>query len=148
MKIWVDAQISPTIAQWLSSAYGVQAVAVKDLGLRDAMDRDIFLAAREAKAVLLTKDRDLVDLVIQLGSPPQILWVTCGNTSNAKLKATSYRPGLQPLLFLSLAKKSSKSATRQSSHADTQKSVAWPTMRFLNNLNRSRIISHILRPSI
>ena len=87
MKIWVDAQISPAIAQWLSSAYGVQAVAVKDLGLRDAMDRDIFLAARAAKAVLLTKDRDLVDLVIQLGSPPQILWVTCGNTSNAKLKA-------------------------------------------------------------
>lgn len=28
----------------------------------------------------------MVDLVIRLGSPPQILWVTCGNTSNAKLK--------------------------------------------------------------
>jgi predicted nuclease of predicted toxin-antitoxin system len=34
----------------------------------------------------LTKDRDLVDLAIQLGSPPHILWVTCGNTSNTKLK--------------------------------------------------------------
>jgi predicted nuclease of predicted toxin-antitoxin system len=58
----------------------------KDLRLRDARDRDIFFSAREAKAVVLTKDRDLVDLVIQLGSPPQILWATCGNTSNAKLK--------------------------------------------------------------
>ena len=64
MKIWVDAQISPAIAQWLSSAYGVQTVAVKDLGLRDAMDRDIFLAARAAKAVLtdqgpgLSRSRD------------------------------------------------------------------------------------------
>jgi len=36
---------------------------------------------------VLTKDRDLVDLATQLGSPPQILWVTCGNTSNEKLKA-------------------------------------------------------------
>lgn len=86
MKIWVDAQLSPIIAQWLSSTYGVEAVAVRDLRLRDARDRDIFLSAREAKAIILTKDHDMVDLVIQLGSPPQVLWITCGNTSNAKLK--------------------------------------------------------------
>lgn len=41
---------------------------------------------REVKATILTKDRDLADLAIRLGSPPQVLWVTCGNTSNAKLK--------------------------------------------------------------
>lgn len=87
MKIWVDAQLSPVIAQWLSSTYGVEAVAVRNLRLRDAQDRDIFISARDVKAIILTKDRDMVDLVTQLGSPPQILWVTCGNTSNAKLKA-------------------------------------------------------------
>ena len=86
MKIWVDAQLSPLIAQWLRSTYGIDVVAVRDLRLRDARDRDIFLSAREAKAILLTKDRDMVDLVTQLGSPPQILWLTCGNTSNEKLK--------------------------------------------------------------
>ncbi len=86
MKIWVDAQLSPVIAQWLTSTYGLGAVAVRDLQLRDARDRDIFLSAREAGAILLTKDRDMVDLVTQLGSPPQILWLTCGNTSNARLK--------------------------------------------------------------
>lgn len=86
MKIWVDAQLSPVIAHWLSSTYGVEAVAVRDLRLRDARDRDIFLSAREANATILTKDRDLAELAIQLGSPPQVLWVTCGNTSNAKLK--------------------------------------------------------------
>jgi len=36
---------------------------------------------------VLTKDQDLIDLATQLGLPPQILWVTCGNRSNAKLKA-------------------------------------------------------------
>jgi predicted nuclease of predicted toxin-antitoxin system len=87
VKIWVDAQISPDIAQWFGATYGIEALPVKDLGLRDATDRNIFLAAREARAVVLTKDRDLVDLANQLGSPPQILWVTCWNTSNAKLKA-------------------------------------------------------------
>jgi predicted nuclease of predicted toxin-antitoxin system len=87
VKIWLDAQISPLIAQWLSATHNVEAIAIKDLGLRDALDRDIFAAARAVKAVVLTKDRDLVDLVTQLGPPPQIVWGTCGNTSNAKLKA-------------------------------------------------------------
>ena len=86
MKIWVDAQLSPVIAQWLRSTYGVEAVAVRDLRLRDAQDRNIFLSARETKAVILTKDRDLPDLVIRHGALPQILWITCGNTSNAKRK--------------------------------------------------------------
>ncbi|MBX3328424.1 MAG: DUF5615 family PIN-like protein, partial [Nitrospira sp.] len=63
MKIWVDAQLSPLIAQWLSSTYSIEAMAVRDLRLRDARDRDIFLSAREAQAILLTKDRDMVDLV-------------------------------------------------------------------------------------
>ena len=70
MKIWIDAQISPEIAQWFILTHGIEAMPVKDLGLRNATDRNIFLAAREAKAVLLTKDRDLVDLAAQLGSPP------------------------------------------------------------------------------
>ena len=33
----------------------------------------------------MTKDRDFVELVGRLGPPPQDLWVTCGNTSNARL---------------------------------------------------------------
>lgn len=86
MKIWVDAQVSPVIAEWIASTYGVDAVAVRALRLRDARDRDIFISAREANAIIMTKDRDLVDLAIQLGSPPQMFWLTCGNTSNTKLK--------------------------------------------------------------
>ncbi|MBX3318903.1 MAG: DUF5615 family PIN-like protein [Nitrospira sp.] len=82
MKIWVDAQISPVIAEWIASTYGVDAVAVRTLRLRDARERDIFISARETNAIIMTKGRDLVDLAIQLGSPPQILWLTCGNTSN------------------------------------------------------------------
>jgi predicted nuclease of predicted toxin-antitoxin system len=70
VKIWIDAQISPEIAQWFLLTHGTEAIPVKDLGLRNATDRNIFLAAREAKAVLLTKDRDLVDLAAQLGPPP------------------------------------------------------------------------------
>jgi len=86
MRIWVDAQMSPAIATWISSNYAVIAVAIRDLGLRDAKDKEIFEAARQEKAVVMTKDSDFVLLLDKLGAPPQIIWVTCGNTSNARLK--------------------------------------------------------------
>jgi predicted nuclease of predicted toxin-antitoxin system len=61
-------------------------VALRDLGLRDAEDTEIFQVAKAQRAILMTKDSDFVDLVERLGSPPQIIWLTCGNTSNARLR--------------------------------------------------------------
>ena len=86
MRIWVDAQMSPAIATWIRSNYAVSAVAIRDLGLRDAEDKEIFEAARQENAVVMTKDSDFVLLLDRLGPPPQVIWVTCGNTSNARLK--------------------------------------------------------------
>jgi predicted nuclease of predicted toxin-antitoxin system len=86
MTIWIDAQMSPAIAAWVSSNFAVSAVAVRDLGLRDAEDKEIFQAARRENAVVMTKDSDFVLLLDRLGAPPQVIWVTCGNTSNARLK--------------------------------------------------------------
>jgi len=84
--IWVDAQLSPAIAEWISSNFSVTATALRDLGLRDATDRAIFFAARSASAILITKDSDFLRLLDELGSPPKVIWLTCGNTSNARLK--------------------------------------------------------------
>ncbi|MGA9377376.1 MAG: DUF5615 family PIN-like protein [Phormidium sp.] len=86
MNIWIDAQLPPSIAVWLSATFGVNAIAIKDLGLRDSQDTEIFAAARTANAVIITKDSDFVDLVTRLGIPPQILWVTCGNVTNRNLR--------------------------------------------------------------
>jgi predicted nuclease of predicted toxin-antitoxin system len=84
--IWVDAQLSPALAPWLSATLGVRAVAVKEVGLRDATDAEIFASARAVGAIMLTKDADFVTLLMRHGIPPQIIWLTCGNTSNAALR--------------------------------------------------------------
>lgn len=86
MKIWIDAQLSPALALWLERTFDVTAEAVRDLGLRDATDLEIFKAARRAFAVVMSKDRDFVDLVSRMGTPPQVIWLTCGNTTNARLQ--------------------------------------------------------------
>ena len=101
MIFWLDAQLSPYLAPWLSSEFDVEATPIRELGLRDAGDREIFLAAREADAVMLTKDSDFVLLLEQLGPPPQILWLTIGNTSNAHLREVLSKnfPTVQSLLL-------------------------------------------------
>jgi len=87
MKIWIDAQLSPALSIWIRKAFDVEAIAIKDLGLRDATDRQIFHAARAVDGVVvLTKDSDFVTMVGLHGPPPQILWLTCGNTSNQRLQ--------------------------------------------------------------
>ena len=87
MILWTDAQLSPRIARWTTANFPhAQAFPLRDLDLREAEDEQIFAAARLAKAVVLTKDSDFVQLLERRGSPPKILWLTCGNTSNAVLQ--------------------------------------------------------------
>ena len=44
------------------------------------------MAARAANVVVLTKDADFLRLQSHHGPPPSVLWLTCGNTSNARLQ--------------------------------------------------------------
>ena len=86
MIVWLDAQLPPALAHWMRDEMGLDAKALRELGLRDAADPDIFSAARATGAVLISKDSDFVDLVQQHGPPPQLVWLTCGNVTNARLK--------------------------------------------------------------
>lgn len=87
MIFWIDAQLSPALAAWIAEHFPIEAVALRELGLRDAEDEAIFYAARAAAAVVISKDADFPTLLYRLGPPPQILWITCGNTSNACLQS-------------------------------------------------------------
>ena len=86
MIIWIDAQLSPALAPWITATFGIESHAVRELGLHKAKDPPIFQTARDAEAVVMTKDSDFLVLLDRFGPPPQILWITCGNTSNARLK--------------------------------------------------------------
>jgi predicted nuclease of predicted toxin-antitoxin system len=84
MTIWIDAQLSPAIATRISQNFPVTAIALRDIGLRDAEDEQIYAAAKTAAVIVMSKDSDFVDLLNRYGPPPQVLWLTCGNTSNAR----------------------------------------------------------------
>ena len=86
MIFWIDAQLSPALTPWLSKTFRVKAYSVKYLGYRDAADKVIFEAARKISAVMIIKDADFVSMLEHYGPPPQVLWLTLGNTTNAHLK--------------------------------------------------------------
>jgi predicted nuclease of predicted toxin-antitoxin system len=85
--IWLDAQLSPQLARWIAETFGGECVHIRDLGLRNADDTEIFQKARGAGSVVMTKDEDFVRLVERNTPPPQVIWVTAGNMSNARLKS-------------------------------------------------------------
>ena len=84
--LWLDAQLPPQTAAWLRDERRVDAKALRELGLRDAGDREIFDAAQANNVILLSKDADFVELVSRLGAPPKLIWLTCGNVSNEALQ--------------------------------------------------------------
>jgi predicted nuclease of predicted toxin-antitoxin system len=99
VTIWIDAQLSPALALWIAQTFSISAVALRDIGLRDGTDREIFLAAKQQSTIVMTKDTDFVRLLEELGPPPQIIWITCGNTSNARLRQL-FRTSLPRVLEL------------------------------------------------
>ncbi|WP_197471857.1 MULTISPECIES: DUF5615 family PIN-like protein [Methylomonas] len=68
--------------------------------MRDANDLEIFERARQEGIVLISKDSDFVELILRQKPPPQLLWVTCGNTTNQRLQALFYEVFPQALQLL------------------------------------------------
>ena len=87
MVIWLDANISPSIAKFVSVNFQVNCYHIDSLPVDITDDEAIFNAAkREVDVIITTKDYDFVTLQERFGSPPKIILLTFGNTSYAVLK--------------------------------------------------------------
>lgn len=85
MKFLVDAQLPPALALWLREA-GHDAQAVREVGLREAEDADIWNHALKTGAILITKDEDFPTRAHQTDRSPIIVWLRLGNSSNQALQ--------------------------------------------------------------
>lgn len=87
MILWIDAHLSPSLAAWINRNFpAVEAHSVRSLNLQHAKDQEIFDAAKRADATIMSKDADFLKLIDRFGAPPSIIWITCGNTSNKKMR--------------------------------------------------------------
>ena len=87
MTFWIDAQLDPELAPWLGSRFGMIAKTLREIGLRDAEDVELFEAARRFQdIVIVSKDSDFADLVTQRGKPPQVLWLRFPNRRTIQIQ--------------------------------------------------------------
>jgi len=85
VKIIIDAQLPPALAKMLCEQ-GADAVAVRDIGLRDASDSEIWHYALQHQAAIVTKDEDFVERSLSSPQAPVIIWLRIGNSTNRVLQ--------------------------------------------------------------
>ncbi len=100
MTLWLDAHLSPALARRIEEIVECQVVPIRDLGLREATDAEIFASAKLNNAVILTKDSDFGQLVQRFGPPPRVVWIRTGNRSNVEMIAILKR--ILPLALLQI----------------------------------------------
>ena len=72
------------LAGWVS-AQGHEARHVRDLGLREASDQEIWEHALRSDAVIVTKDRDFAEWSLARRPAPATVWLRFGNINNTML---------------------------------------------------------------
>ncbi len=100
MSLLVDNQLPVALARHLG-AYGWECIHVRDVGLDQASDQDIWEYAKARSLTIVTKDEDFQGFANRQGSvPPQVVWVRLGNCRKGALLEAFSRilPSLKELL--------------------------------------------------
>jgi predicted nuclease of predicted toxin-antitoxin system len=84
VKLLVDENLSEELVGLLEGHFEyVEHVRV--IGLAGAPDSQIWAAARNRGASLVTKDEDFCRLSVSRGAPPKVIWVRMGNVPSAAI---------------------------------------------------------------
>jgi predicted nuclease of predicted toxin-antitoxin system len=84
MKLLFDQNISFRIVKNILDTFP-EAKQVRELGLENNTDRQIWNFARENQYTIVTFDADFFDLSNLLGTPPKIIWIRTGNRKTSDL---------------------------------------------------------------
>ena len=78
MTLLFDQNLSPRLPRLMSGVYP-GSMHVRDLGLRDATDTQIWEYAKFNQYVLVSKDSDFQARSLLYGHPPKFIWLRVGN---------------------------------------------------------------------
>lgn len=84
MRFLVDAQLPQSLARFLRTL-DEEAIACRDVGLRDADDGEIWRFAITGGWCIVTKDEDFAVRHMSETGGPQVVWLRIGNTTNPTL---------------------------------------------------------------
>lgn len=85
MKLLIDQNLSPKLAAALQGLFPGSA-HVRDFGLRDAEDWEVWNHAALHGFVIATKDTDFRQRSLVQGHPPKVINVAIGNCTTARVE--------------------------------------------------------------
>jgi len=86
MKLLFDQNVSPRLPQLLADIYP-ESLHVRDVGLRDANDLDIWQYAKLRGYAIVSKDSDFQQRSLLDGAPPKFIWLRVGNCTTKRIEA-------------------------------------------------------------
>jgi predicted nuclease of predicted toxin-antitoxin system len=78
MKLLFDQNLSPRLPRLILDLYP-DSLHVREIGLRDASDSEIWEYARKNGFVIVSKDSDFQQRSLLYGHPPKFVWLRVGN---------------------------------------------------------------------
>ena len=85
MKLLFDQNISFRLIKRIIDQFP-DSKQVRELGLENSTDTEIFDFAKRNDFAIVTFDSDFCDLNIIRGFPPKIIWIRTGNTTTINLE--------------------------------------------------------------
>jgi predicted nuclease of predicted toxin-antitoxin system len=135
VKLLLDENLSPRLVQQLASLFP-GLIHVRDIGLKQASDEEIWSWARENGCTIVTTDKDYVVLTLRLGWPPKVIHIEQCNFPfiHEAIEATG-KPSLRARAARSFRMKNKYPAVTISADVKTMteipaKTPASPTLAF------------------
>lgn len=78
MKLLFDQNLSPRLPLLLADIYP-GSIHIRELGMKDATDTEIWNYAKANNFVIVSKDSDFQARSLAFGHPPKFIWLRVGN---------------------------------------------------------------------
>ena len=78
MKLLFDQNLPPQLAQKLADIFP-NSIHIRNLGMRDATDTEIWNYAKQNDYTIVSKDSDFQQRSLLYGHPPKFVWLRVGN---------------------------------------------------------------------
>jgi predicted nuclease of predicted toxin-antitoxin system len=85
MKLLFDENLSPNLPHRLRDLFP-NSLHVRDVGMKATIDPVVWDYAKDNDLMIVSKDSDMHDLSLVLGSPPKVIWIRLGNCSTAQVE--------------------------------------------------------------
>jgi predicted nuclease of predicted toxin-antitoxin system len=85
MRLLFDENLSPRLPQRLNDIFP-DSLHVRDVGMKATIDPIVWDYAKEHDLMIVSKDSDMHDLSLVLGTPPKVIWLRLGNCSTSEVE--------------------------------------------------------------